>query len=656
MIIRLPRIAINPATVAAAILSTLLAAFGPGALHAENAAAATRSLERAIALVSAGEWSAAAFEAGLGETYAPRWADFPYLASLASIGAGASRAESVAHAERSLAEGLQWRSYNRAGAMILCASLYADTVRYREALALLDGTGALPTADADYARLRSLYGLGRVSEARALMGAILDRWPYDARFPRLFFLREEGLVPDATALKIAGTLVSRLYLWEDEDRELLLLAVPYIPDAATRVRNIREYRGMGSSDKTAGSGTSPLSALRALEYGLLSEDAALDEIIGRDEALDFSILSESISLCGSETARTRLALFLASFAGTILMDRNGDEIFDAGIAYRFGRPVFAEIDLNQDGIADYTVSCELGAPVSMTLADKTTVHFDTYPAVREVHKGNDTWEMRPLSLSWKPVSWVAHEFELETEPFYTLEARGAEPPLTERLLEANAFRRTRPTPLVEGGTERILYRDGTPISSEVRLDGRVYAWTSWTAGVPALVRMDRDGDGYLETTQVNDAAGLARSISIDRDGDSRVDYREEYGANGSSKLAWDTDGNGTDDIVRSIDKVGLERVEWKHPVTGLSVILTVERGQPRGVSYNGVTQSIVRDPAEALWWIGSPPAFSRELAKKALARVNQSSTPVVLMTQRDDGANLLAVAAGGLVFAELLDD
>ncbi len=634
---------------AAAVMTVLLGAGAWG----ENPAAASRSLERAISLLSAGDWPAAAFEARLGETYAPSWADFPYVVALASTATGKPRAEAVVEVERSLSPGLFWRSYSRSAAAILCASLYADTLRYREALNLLDGLDIPPTPEADLARLRSLYGLGRLSEARALAAAALDRWPYDARFPREFLSREHRRLPDPAALRVSETVVSRLYLWEDDDRELLLLAVPFIHDSASRIRNIRTYRAMGVSDRADGA-LSPLSALRALEYGLIDEVTALDEVLVRGKPIDLSVFEETAALCASDDARKRLADFILSFAGTVSLDRNADGIGDGSVSYRLGRPVQASLDPNQDGIVDFEVQCGYGDPTEIILPD-AAVEYDTYPYVRSVTRGDERWDLRPRSLAWAPVSWIPRDYGLVPEPFYTIEPAGSEPVLTDRLLEANAYSRSKPADLGPGGVERILYREGSPVSSEVRLDGRMYAWSTWKGGVPVLSRIDRDGDGYAETTQVNDASGTLRSVAIDRDGDSRVDYREEYSPDGSSRMAWDSDENGRYELVRSLDPVGTERIEWTHPVTGLPVTVLIEKGSPRSVSYNGEVLPVVRDPRADLWWIGMPPSQSRDYADRVLKRVNRAEGTVVVLTKREDGVNIQAVVSGGLVFAELLD-
>ena len=240
--------------------------------RAVNTAAAVRSLERSIGLLSSGEWDQARFESELGAAYDPTLADFPYIDALCLAAAGAPRADMIEKLESSLAEGRFWRSYDRTSAILLCSRLYAETLRYRDALALLDSIVDHSSADSDFVRALSLYGLGRDADARTLLGKCLDRWPFDPRFPRLFLREEAGRQLTESSLSIANVILPRLYLWENEDRGLLLLAIPFEPSRAVRERNIRVYRGMGTNDALprAEDGV-PRSAVLALEYGLLDE-------------------------------------------------------------------------------------------------------------------------------------------------------------------------------------------------------------------------------------------------------------------------------------------------------------------------------------------------------------------------------------------------
>lgn len=168
-----------------------------------NSAAALRSLERAIGLLSQSRWEQASFEARLGSTYDPMLADFPYIESLSLASSGAPRADILERVEYALADNFFWRSYDRREAVRLCAMLYAQTCRYTDALALVDTLKNDSCADADYIRLFSLYGLGRLDEARNLVEQSLDRWPFDSRFAKAFLQSESVQKPDRKTVVLA---------------------------------------------------------------------------------------------------------------------------------------------------------------------------------------------------------------------------------------------------------------------------------------------------------------------------------------------------------------------------------------------------------------------------------------------------------------------
>lgn len=350
-----------------------------------NAAAALRSLERAVGLLSESRWEQASFEARLGSTYDPMLADFPYIESLALAASGAPRADTLERVEYSLSEGLFWRSYDRREAVRLCSMLYAQTCRYTDALALLESLVGDSNPDADYIRLLSLYGLGQLAEARNLVQQSLDRWPFDSRFAKVFLVREVVQKPDRKTVSLAETILARLYIWEEQDREILLLAVPFEPIPAARERLIRIYRNMGSLDNDPSSSSRVTAAVLALEYGLISEAQAVDEVLSvKHEGLPREQLFRLLPLVVGSDIRKVLLKAISSFDGTLVDDTNHDGFFDTRTRYRMGRPIFAEFDVNQNGYPDISVTAELGDPTIVRIPDEDTeVTYDTYPFVRQ---------------------------------------------------------------------------------------------------------------------------------------------------------------------------------------------------------------------------------------------------------------------------------
>ena len=625
-----------------------------------NAAAALRALERGIGALASGDWQQAEFEASLGISYDPTLADFSYIEALSLAARSAPRADIIERLEYSLAPGLFWRTYTRLDSELLCARLYAETLRYSAALSRLGALKSGSSADADYVRILSLYGLGRIEEARVLVYDSLERWPFDSRFPRAFLQHEPNLKATDSSRKTADLILSRVYIWENEDRRLLLLAVPFESDPAIRERNIQIFRSMGTSDNedSAAYATDPLSTIYALEYGIIDEKMAVDEIFSSEKSgISLSALTELCRRLGSAELRKSIASRLESFAGIIIDDANGDGINDTQILYRLGRPVQAVFDSDQDGYSDYSVGCDLGLPTTIALrSDKTVITYDTFPSVRSVTDGDREYTLKPLGLSWAPVVWRLQDLKLGGIKFYTIALTGNEPTLTERLLVNSSVFYTSTDPNRKGGSIRFALEDGVPVSSESRADGRVYEWTTYNRGFPALTRADRDGDGYFETTMTYTPKGILATVLVDRNGNRKNEYREEFLGNGSTKQEWDSDENGIFEISYTVTADNIEKTEWVHPGTGVLVVITVEKGLPRSIRYGDIQQPVIKDPLEQIWWIKGIPVNSREIVAKLNDIFNRDDSTVVSYSVTVNGKRIHAVRTGGLLFAESMSE
>lgn len=645
------------------ILSCLVLCLSAGAEEpgrkAVNTAAAVRSLDRAAGFLSSGNWSDASFEARLGATFDPEMADFPYIEALCLAVQGAPRADILERVHASLSDGLSWRSYNRNEALVLCARLKAETCDYQGALSTLGRLKDYTGADGDYVRLLASYGLGKTGDARAIAARALERWPFDPRFPKAYLQREASLTPDDKSLRLAATILSRLYIWENEDRDLLLLAVPFESDPAQRDRYIRTYRNMGTRDRFDGTPfvPDPSSALLALEYGILDEDAAATEILTNEKTgIRIRDLEKLCRITGSATVRARISAKLDSYEGVLIDDANGDCIDDSWVRYRLGRPFRAEFDPDQDGYPDYTVDCDLGSPATITDENGGIITYDTYPDVRSVKTGNREYTMKPLALKWAPVTWILKDFRLEGKDFFVIGMTSREPTLTERLLVgASSFyiERNETDPDIE---TRVTLESGIPLSSEKRDNGRAFEWTSYYRGFPSSSACDRDGDGYFETRMQYSKTGKLASVLVDRNANRTVEYREQYGADGTVTLQWDSDENGVFEISQETERNGNVRTRWIHPVSGENVVVSLERGEPRSVSYGSLSMPVIKDPVENVWWISRIPPDSRTFVKKILAAFNPEDPSVVTDTIYVDGKRICAVRTGGLLFAELLDE
>lgn len=630
-----------------------------------NAAAAVRSLERATDFLASGDWLQAAFEARVGASYDPSLADFPYLEALSLAAQKAPRADILERIEASLASGLFWRTYDRDDALILGARFYAETCRYKDSLALIAKVRRNPSADRDYAKILALYGDGRITAAREAVAAALSLWPFDSRFPKVFLSRETANKPDEASLKISATILSRLHLWENDDRSLLLLAVPFDPDPETRVRNIRVYRNMGKVDGLPGNANAEddrsisfLSTLYALEYGVIDGTAAIDELFAASpDGIDIAALDRLCPLVADKGLRASIASRLSSYDGVIVADSNGDGIVDSRARYRLGRPVLALFDSDQDGYPDWTVSCDMGAPVTVTgRSGKPVVSYDTYPFVRLVTDETREYAIAPGKLSWAPVAWFRDDLKLDGLDFFTIRLTRAEPALTDRALLSSSSFYVASDPDRAGGTTKVTLENGVPITAVSTIGGQPYAWLSYSRGYPVSAREDRDGDGYFETVKAYAAKGRLESVLVDRNGNRKVEYAESYAGDGAVTRQWDSDENGIFEISQSVSPGGVETTTWLHPDSGKPVVCIVENGSPRSVSYGGLRLSVLKDPPSSVWWIGRMPASSRDGVKMIEDSFNHDPSAVVSTTVQVEGKRIYAIRTGGILFAEILGE
>ncbi len=619
-----------------------------------NAAAAYRALERAASLLNEQRFEQASFEASLGTTYDPLMADFPYIEALALSGQGAPRADILERVELSLSDGLAWRSFDRREAVRLCARLYAETCRYTDALALLDTASDDLNADADYIRLLSLYGLRRLDDAIALVRQSLERWPFDSRFAEAFLRVEQENPPDTVRLELARIIISRLYVWQEDRPELLLLAVPYERTADSRERNIRMYRNMLRRD-TETAYFRALAAVLALEYGLVPEETAVEELMRlASDGVPRDLLFSMEPLLVTDSVRKGFLEQLAGFNGILVHDRNNDGITDSRVRYRMGRPVYAEFDTRQNGYPELTVTAELGEPAVISLVRASMeITYDIYPSVARVHRESRDYTMRPQALKWGPIQWERNDSI--PEGFYYLTIQDRIEPLTGQMLSGAALYYSEPIADISDGEVRYVLENSIPVMSEQRVRGMLYSQTTYRSGRPVRTLKDSNEDGYFETIVEYDNGGSITKIVIDQNANRTYEYQEQYTPDGTTVKRWDTDEDGVFEIEWEISSGGMERSRWIHPVNGRPVEAVIEKGQPRSVTYGTVSRPVLTDSFNDIQWIGRIPSDSREIAKTILQHLNREPAAVVCPMMKIGSLHFAVVRTGGFVFVELLD-
>lgn len=625
-----------------------------------NSAAALRSLERAVSSLAGGNWQNALFEARLGSSYDETLADFSYIEALASLGSGGTRFSSISFLEDALATGRVWRTYTAVDAEILCASLYVDTLRYDDALARLKDVPPGFSAESDLVRIRALYGKGRNGSARTAIRDALDRWPFDSRFARAFFIHESTQTPSAESLTIASLLVSRLYIWQDSDRELLLLSVPFLPNPESRVRHIRIYRSMGKNDAERSFSRgfpSGLSSIRALEYGIMGEREALSELFSSAETgIEVEHVMRFFELTGDSRIRSEARERLSAFNGILHETDPFTGAVRLSTRYNGGKPLSGYIDRDTDGRAEYTFDCDLGVPRRMTAAGKQmTVNYDAYPAVRSVTIGNSEYILQPLALAWAPLSWKPLFPESPDSLFFIFSDAVPSFELTERSIRSQSVYFIHTDSDNPSLMQRYHLDGGSIVSSEERENGKLFSRTQWKSGVPYRADMDRDRDGYFETVVHYSADGNVREMLVDINGDRQHDYQERFSPLGDTTLRWDSDHDGAFDISLLREPSGREIVTWHSTTLKRDIRLETYNGEPRSLTADARSVPIVRDPFSALWWIERLPARSVELSKQIIEIFNREPASVVLRTVTIDGQSVQAVRTGGVIVASIVE-
>lgn len=618
---------------------------------------AVNFLEKAVEALSRSDYASASLHAAMGSSYERALADFPYIEALSLIAMDSPRADVIARLEAALSEGMVWRAYDPVEARTLCSRFYAETLRYSDAFSLLSLVSDRSSADADYVKAFALYGSGRIPEAREAVSAALERWPFDSRFPALFMTRERVLSPTSDAAALASKIVDRLYLWENQNRELYLLAVPFLHDPEARERYIRIYRGMGRTDRLEHD-PNPLSAVDALEYGLISSEEALDELSSLSSSgIPLDLLERYARLQGSPSAVARFKTMMKGYDGTILQDVNGDGIIDARISYRLGLPQTISVDQNQDGAADYELECDGGLPVRASFAGgRGEAVWDRYPRLRSVAVSGREYMLKPLSLSWAPVRSYSPSFVDSLFPFVIYRPESSSSVPTETALVAHSAFFTQTDPSRPGGITRVSLQNGVPLTSESREGSLVYSWTAYEKGYPVHTMTDRDGDGYFETHSFSDpATGISR-IEIDSNANRVMEYREEADSAGNTSIFWDSDEDGLSEISWKKKTDGSETLAFVHPENGDPVVVSLADGKPRSVRRGERIVPVLRDPAADLWWLGSIPSDARNLSGSIMKSLNPAGSSVVTTIVLKDGRVCVVLRSGGNTYVEISDE
>lgn len=643
-----------------------------------NVQAALSSLDYADKLYAAGEWQSALSSAQLGKVYDPRTADFYYLEALCGLKLKTANADILEKAQAACASGMEWRRYELSAGRLLCANISCKMKHYKEALSIIK---LLPfaSADSDYIRAASFYGLGKDEEARKIIKESMVKYAFDSRFAKLFFLMERGKKVTYSARKLIDYIMPRLYVWQEEDTSLLIFASPYEKKTEENVRRLKLYRNMYMPFTNSYDGEQlfnhSYSILLCLRYGIIDERTAITDFFNlhsiyfnpiskQHEQLTTvyeSHLIELLRIVGSPFLRKQIRQKLSVYEGLVLDDTNNDQIVNTIIYYKNGRPLYAEFDTQQDGYPEYTVECNFGVPAIVHgKRNSYSVVYDEYPAVKKYKSTQKSFTMRPLDLKWEPIKLIEVNLRLYTtdekaETFFSLKVNKKVEKLHNQYLTYSCVYSEEDDKTIEGGIKKVFYNKGVPIKAEVRTGNRIYSQTNYSAGVPKIELSDKNDDGYFETLVEYDARGNIKTLKADLNGNKFYEYTETYAKNGLIIKTWDNDEDNKNEIVYRQNKSALSRAEWLHPKTNKKIAVEFEDGIPYELIDGKRKRKIVPARNAPVYWLRYLPDIPEKVNEEIVKIFGQDDLKVVSYTFKINDLDVFAVRSGGLIFAELLE-
>jgi hypothetical protein len=340
---------------------------------------------------------------------------------------------------------------------------------------------------------------------------------------RLLFDYAATRKQDENVGALVGIALKRLPFLVDSDPELGWMAAPFTGDDDEARRLISAYRSGGQP-------LNPFSLVPALNFGLLDDTAAVNELFARPAAegvaanaeivLDRGLIAKVGDLLRSDEGRGYLAEKLRSFTGIIAEDEEYDGYAESRAVYSRGELQEFCYDADQDGLYDLSVIFNSGSPLWADVAAlpyavspeqnrrtafdrraKALIFWEKYPSVLRAVLGKETFLFAPGYFQFAPVHFERFGDTGEASGFAFPHFDPLCQGINRRMLASFAVAVQRPSAEFDGGVEQIHLERGVPIRAEVTLGGRVVSVTEYENGSPVIQRLDLDLDGQMDTVR-----------------------------------------------------------------------------------------------------------------------------------------------------------
>ncbi|MBR0032916.1 MAG: hypothetical protein IJP61_11630 [Treponema sp.] len=683
------------------LLASSVAQVPSGSASVANRRTAIRYLQLASQYINEKSLREADSNIELGLAYDDTIPDLWYLKALSASMRDAPKAEIIPFVEKSLQLG-KWAQSNRDAARVLYADLLCETLRYEESLQVLDEKPLIYSSDAEFIRVKDYYGLGTndFRDARGRINVARKVYPEDPRFALLFFRREYANmrknIPVSDDVKmLAAKFVQAVDFYKNPSDELCLYAAIF-SDGEEKERKLKKFQ---AEEKKA-----PLFAQVALEAGIINDFEALDFFYKfADSVIDISVVEPFVRAVKDEKARKELSDYFNSYDGIISVDTDGDLNANIIVKYKRGRTEAMVYDRNQDGSIDWVCECDFGSPTKLHVAkdslDITYVNWpDVYKAVYNLESKHsdlvfnlvaENVAYSPFAIDYNEVLKDALDVEFYlpllidddaiTRSDFIKAASSYEIPSSER---ENAVVNVS---LLDGVTQGAKYYDGE----------RLYAFAEFENGRPVRRLVDKDNDGFFETTEIysftqnknekflsqedevqmitnlygqpslSDGCYL-KMIQVDMNCDTVPEFIEEYTAGLGKISSWDFDFDGKWDVQYVLypangSKIVKEEAKFHQPFTNDVVTVTMENGKPVYVLVSGndkggrLTENrLLVEPGknENFYWVAQVgDEVDEENIIKSVNQITSQGVSIIVTSEND---RFLAIRIGQQIFGEKL--
>jgi hypothetical protein len=476
-----------------------------------DSAIADRYLQWAEQAIKDGQWLQARNALERAADFADVSSDASYLLALARLNTNESRGSVLQAIEKALQTG-RWNRYSEAEARLLEAGQHIAMRRYSAALESLAvfQPAAVETADSAMLRLSAFKGLVNSGAAtysvqfRRRLSEAMNRYPRDTRALRLLFdyanyAYSGGRMPDSDDIAVMELALERLPFLLPKDPELAWIAAPFIGDIEKARQLLADYRGSSSKPN-------PASLVPALNYGLLDDKDAVEELFERESAaafvIDKDLLVNVWKLLRSEEGRDYMARKIRTFSGTITEDEDHDGSYESRSVYIRGVLDEYHFDADQDRLEDVTIIFNSGNPQLARIPSLPAVVFwEKYPSVQRAVLESVLYLPAPGGFRFAPLGFIELCASDSTQGLLYPRREPLQQGITRRMLASFAVSIQQPSMEFAGGMEYVYLENGIPINNEVILDKKTVSFTEFENGRPVIQWLDLDLDGRMETVR-----------------------------------------------------------------------------------------------------------------------------------------------------------